>query len=266
MLRSTSIEPVLIKGWSVARLYPEKGMRPYDDTDLVVRHSQYTSALAVTHEQKVTEFSVDLHKGPEAFGYRREDEFFAHSQLVKLGEVDVRVPSPEDSLRISCLHFLHHGAFRPLWLCDVALAVESKDSDFDWDRCLSTNKRVSDWIACTIGLAHQLLGARIDHIPVKRRAQNLPGWLIPTVLKQWEKPFARDHGVARHRAPMASYLKNPSGLLRDLRTRWPNPIEATVHLKGPFNEVPRWPFQVGECIARSAAFVSRLPRALRHGG
>ena len=93
-----------------------------------------------------------------------------------------------------------------------------------------------------------------------------PSWLIPTVLKQWEKPFAKDHGVARHRAPMALYLRNPSGLLRDVRTRWPNPIEATVHVGGPFNEFPRLPFQIAECVARAAKFVARLPKALREGG
>src|SRR5262249_30055944 len=42
LLRSNGIEPVLIKGWSIARLYPEKGMRPYDDTDVVIRRDQYS--------------------------------------------------------------------------------------------------------------------------------------------------------------------------------------------------------------------------------
>jgi hypothetical protein len=265
LMSSRGIEPILIKGWSIARLYPKKGMRPYDDVDLVVRRDQYSSALGVTQEQKVTEFSVDLHKGFEEFGYRSEDEFLANSHLVRLGELDVRVLCPEHSLRIICLHLLHHGAFRPLWLCDVALAVESRAADFHWDRCLSANKRVADWVACTIGLAHQLLGARIDDTPVKHRAENLPAWLVKGVLKQWEKPFARDHGVARHRAPMSSYLRDPSGLLRDIRLRWPNPIEATVYTHGPFNELPRWPFQVGECIGRTAKFIARLPKAFGEG-
>jgi hypothetical protein len=44
---------------------------------------------------------------------------------------------------------------------------------------------------------------------------------------------------------MATYLRNPAGLLKALRTRWPDPIEATIRLKGPFNEVPRLPFQIG---------------------
>ncbi len=265
LLRSNGIEPLLIKGWSIARLYPEKGMRPYDDTDLVIRRGQYSHAQAVVGEQKSTEFGVDLQDAAEAFGYGNEDDLFANSQLVRLGDVGVRTPSPEDSLRIICIHFLRHGAFRPLWLCDVAVSVESRPADFDWDRCLGRNKRAADWVACAIGLAHRLLGARIDDTPVKRRADKLPRWLVPTVLKQWEKPFARDHGAGRHRAPMARYIRHPRGLLGDIRRRWPNPIEATVYVRGPFNEVPRLPFQIGECVGRAAKFMARLPKAVRDG-
>src|SRR5215218_1481022 len=33
LLRSEQIEPVLVKGWSIGRLYPSKGLRPYGDID-----------------------------------------------------------------------------------------------------------------------------------------------------------------------------------------------------------------------------------------
>ena len=257
LLRSNDIEPVLIKGWSVARLYPEKGMRPYDDTDLVVRPDRLEQARAVVRNQKETEFDVDLHGELDEYGFESEDDFFDNSRLVKLGDFDVRVPALEDSLRVACIHFLRHGAFRPLWLCDVALLVESRPANFDWDRCLGRNKRITDWVACAIGLAHQLLGAIVDDTPVKQRAEKLPRWLVPAVLKQWEKPFAKDHGVARHRAPMSSYLRNPSGVFGDLIRRWPNGIEATVYVRGSFNELPRFPYQIGECIRRAARFVTR---------
>jgi hypothetical protein len=36
--------------------------------------------------------------------------------------------------------------------------------------------------------------------------------------------------------------------------RWPNGIEATVGLRGPFNGLPRLPFQVAECVTRTARF------------
>ena len=46
----------------------------------------------------------------------------------------------EDQLRQLCLHLLRHGACRPLWLCDVAVMLESLPGDFDWDRCLGGDR------------------------------------------------------------------------------------------------------------------------------
>ena len=62
---------------------------------------------------------------------------------------------------------------------------------------------------------------------------------------------------------MAAYLKSPTGILQALLLRWPNGIEATVRVGGPFNEMPRLPFQVGECVARSARFIATLPKLLK---
>lgn len=262
-LRSSGIEPVLVKGWSIARIYPEKGLRPYDDIDLAIPNDQFAAAEAIVQDQKWSVSTIDLHRGFEELDPRGENDLFADSQLVKLGDVDVRVLTPEDSLRVLCLHLLHHGAFRPLWLCDVAVAMESRTPDFDWDRCLGTNKRVADWVACTIGLAHELLGTDVEASPVARRAKNLPRWLVPAVLKQWDAPFALVHGPAKHRAPMANYLRQPAGLSRDVRNRWPDPIEATISLGGPFNDWPRLPFQLGNGVLRAMRFLLRLPGLLR---
>lgn len=266
LLRSGDIEPVLVKGWGIARFYPERGMRPYDDVDLVVPVEQYTDAEAIINQAENLRGYVDLHKGfREVDPLNDEDELFSSSQLVMLDDVKVRVLRPEDSLRALCLHLLRHGAFRPLWLCDIAVAVETRTHEFDWDFCLGRNKRVGDLVACTIGLANQLLGARVEDTPIASRAKNLPSWLIPSVLKQWETPFSKNHGTAKHIDQVLTYLRHPSGVLKDLRGRWPDPIEATVYVGGPFNELPRLPFQIGECIGRTAQFIARLPKALRNG-
>src|SRR3977135_1985144 len=37
LLRSSAIEPILVKGWAAAGYYPERGLRPYGDIDLLVR-------------------------------------------------------------------------------------------------------------------------------------------------------------------------------------------------------------------------------------
>ena len=263
LLRSRGIEPVLVKGWSIARLYSEKGLRPYEDIDLVIREDQFAAAQAVMKEQGDRQYFFDLHRGFKTLDNRAHVDLFGSSRLIRLGEADVRALRPEDHLRVLCLHLLHHGAFRPLWLCDVAVAVESRPADFDWGRCLGENRRVADWVACTIGLAHRLLGAQAEDTPAAHRAKDLPAWLIQNVLKQWENPLPKNHGVSKHRAPMVNYLRHPAGMLEDLRNRWPGPLEATVNMRGPFNELPRLPFQLAECASRAAKFLAQIPEALR---
>jgi hypothetical protein len=61
---------------------------------------------------------------------------------------------------------------------------------------------------------------------------------------------------------MVSFARRPAGVLRALRSRWPNAIEATVGVHGPFNGLPRLPFQLAECVSRTARFTLGLPRAL----
>jgi len=263
LLRLSDIEPILVKGWAVAQLYPEKGLRPHDDIDLIVRPDQYRAAQSALGDWKEKRDRIDLHKDCSAVDDRDFDSLYARSRLVNLDGVEVRVPGPEDHLGILCLHLLHHGAFRPLWLCDIAAAVETRPADFDWARCLGKNKRRADWIACTVGLTHQLLGAVVEDTPAAARSKRLPRWFLSGVLKQWETPFAKDQSPMKNRAPMAAYLRHPSGALEDLRARWPNPIMATIDMEGRFNELPRLPYQLGTCLARALKFLGQLPKLLR---
>jgi hypothetical protein len=253
LFREVGVEPVVIKGWAIARFYPEPGMRPYSDLDLCVQPDQYSKAETLLKDPAATrECVIDLHYGFDKFDDHRCDEILARSELVWLDDVQVRVLSAEDHLRFVCMHLLRHGAVRPPWLCDVAVLLESRPKNFDWDRCLSGSRRQADWVACAIGLAHQLLGARIEGTPIAGRAKNLPKWMVPAVLKEWGIPYSFPGQVA-------VYLRNLRWwreLLRELPRHWPNPIEATATVGGAFNSLPRMPFQVGHLISRAAALVS----------
>src|SRR6185295_2222439 len=240
LLRNAGVEPILAKGWAVARLYPDTSLRPYGDIDLYVRPDQYSSAMGVLASPEGTRFVVDLHEGFDPSEGISIDALYERSRLVSLADVKVRVPSDEDHLRILCLHFLRHGAWRPLWLCDIAVAVETRAPEFDWNICLGTNARRADWIACSIGLANRLLGAEIAGTPVADRAKTLPAWLISNVLKQWETPYSMSQPPVNYAAPMSKYMRDPRGFLSDLR--------------------PRWPFQIGECMIRTGRFLARTLR------
>ncbi len=263
LLRAAGIEPLLIKGWSVARLYPEAALRPYGDIDICVRPEQYATAESVLQSTEAKGCWTDLHKGLSELRDRSLGDVYARSQLVKIDDVYVRVLCAEDHFGLLCIHFLRHGAWRPLWLCDIGVMLETLPSDFNWNLCLGTSKRHANWITCTIELAHQLLDARIADLPQELRIKRLPRWLAPHVLKQWETPYAINQAPMKHSAPMASYLYHPAGLLKDVRNRWPDPLLATISLNGSLNNLPRFPFQLGNCLARTVQFLARLSASPR---
>jgi hypothetical protein len=247
LLRSHRIEPILVKGWAVARHYAEPFVRPCGDVDLCVREEQYRAAQAVLKERATGDYSVDLHAGFRNLDDRSFCELMARSELLEIEGESIRVLSPEDHLRVLCYHFLREGGWRPLWLCDISVALESRPYDFDWDLCLGGKRRRADWVTCAVGLAHRLVGAQLSGTPAAVRNVRLPGWLVPSILREWEVRSM----YQRHRAPMTSALSHPLRTLRSLRHHWPTPVEATVTLGAPFNELPRLPFQAVGCLSRA---------------
>lgn len=258
-LRSAGVEPILLKGWAIARLYPEAGLRPSGDIDLCVAPEQQGAAQAVLNRPENRQYWVDLdHDELTRFHGRSFEDLYSCSELVALDCTEVRILGPEDHLRILCLHLLKHGAWRPLWLCDVAAALESRSAVFDWHRCLGPDIRQLEWVLCTIALAHVLLGAELGDAPV---AGELPAWLTASVLKQWNAPYPPNLPVIA--TDLSRHWRAPGTLLGDLAKRWPNPIQATVDASGDFNRTPRLPFQVRHCLERGIKLLrqqSEVPR------
>jgi hypothetical protein len=260
-LRANSIEPILIKGWANARLYPQAGLRPYGDVDLCVKPDEYEKALALLLKMEdARAYPVDLHKALGRLDGREWDEFYARSRVVKLDDESVRLLSSEDHLHILSVHMLEDGAWRPIQLCDIAAAVEAADASFDWDVCLSRDKRRAKWIASAVNLARTLLGASLKDCPLKIKEARMPRWLLPTVLRHWERPCLQDH---RPPELIMETLRRPAQLPKAALKRWPDPIGATIRLKGSFNAWPRLPFQLSDYFIHSGKFLLRLPGLLR---
>ena len=245
LLRAAKVSVLVGKGWAAARLYPEPGLRAYGDLDLYMAPQAHGAALAALREPSIPPGPVDLHRGFSDLDDLGGEALFARSRVAVLDDGEVPVFGPEDHLRLLCLHGLRHGLSRPLWLCDVAVALESRREDFDWDRLLSGDRRRAEAVACALGLAQELLGARVEATPVAGRA--LPRWLVPSVLRQWGSGSG-------WREPMSFFLRRPAGVLRELRRHWPNRIEATVGVRAPFNDLPRLPFQLAFAALRAARF------------
>jgi hypothetical protein len=251
LLRQARIEAILIKGWAAAGLYPDRGLRPYGDIDLIVRPEHYDAAAELLGGPEVKDCWIDLHKHLSELDDRPVNGLFQRSMQVSLRGQTVTVLSAEDHLALLAVHLLKHGAWRPLWLCDIGAAIESLPAKFDWTACLGRNRTRAGWISSAIALAHKLLGARLDNVAPEARISKLPVWLEQNVLRQWEHPFAADQPPMSHPAPIKTALRRPSMLFEALRQRWPNPILATVSVNGQFNNLPRLPYQLGNCLARA---------------
>ena len=67
----------------------------------------------------------------------------------------------------------------------------------------------------------------------------------------------------RHLTPMTTVWRTPVYALKGVRHHWPNPFDGTIGVKGPFNEMPRLPFQLGNCLLRTINYFRRRPKILQ---
>ena len=266
LFRTANVDAMLVKGWAMARCYPAPALRPYGDIDLLVRPSDRRLAEQVLASEAARDCFTDLHAGMFELADRSLADVFARSHLVLCGAEQVRVPAPEDHLALLAIHLLRHAAWRPLWLCDIAMMIETLPTDFDWRVCLGQDRRRVNWILSAIGLARLLLGADVQDVPAANRVEQIPRWLTARVLQNWSAPYMKAHAPFHHHAPMAQYLSNPRGLLRDLVRRWPDPILATVTVNGSFARRRRVRYEMANGLLRLARFASRpLTKALPTG-
>jgi len=230
-LREAGIEPVLVKGFSVARQYPPGLVRPAGDIDLVVRAEDFERAGSVQREA-FPDTDVDLQ---EEFFWpdRPNDAFWERTVTVDVGGVPVPVLAREDHLRVLCFHFLRHGGQRPLWLVDLAVAVERRGDGFDWNAALGFDPARRSWVTAALGCSARLVGLELDWAPPVVRGAALPGWVAQEVIRQWDEP-------ERFMFEGASTLlvRRPGSVFRVLRERWPGPIAATFYSGRPVNGTP----------------------------
>jgi len=235
-LRAAGIEPIVIKGWSTARLYPEPGLRPYVDLDLVVPPGLGASAETILQDDggvicpdhaDVLDASTWTASGPHGpQGDLADHPWEAvreRSRLVALGELRVRVLGPEDHLRLSAVHAFRHGFISPKWLCDIGLLVERLPHDFDWSYCLAGDPRHTEQLLRTLGLAHHTLGADVHSCP--GTAKEIPPWLSSSVFRRWGMPRVEGPGPS-----LLSGWRQPSKVRIELCRRWPDPLESTLRL------------------------------------
>lgn len=255
--RSRGIEPILIKGWVAARDYPIENPRFYTDIDIAVSAKDFEPAKKVLASDEGIKIAVDLHRELRHLDTKPWDSIMRDSVKTELDGCDVRIPAPEDHLRILAVHWLNDGGERRDRLWDIFYAVENRPGDFDWDRCLDPVSDLrKEWIIATIGLAHKYIGLSVEGLPFEDRAKQLPQWLIKTVEHEWSSNV-------RHRS-LHTCLNDPKQFLRQLRKRFPpNPLQATIEQEGDIRHGSRLPYQIGSFKARMIPSIRSIFQILR---
>jgi Uncharacterised nucleotidyltransferase len=250
MLRSVGVEPVLLKGWSVGRLYPDSAGRCLGDIDLLIGDEQLPIAEEKLHDLAL---NVDWHKLSSLKAeFAEPEEVVRRSGLVPLSNARIRVLCDEDNLHFVAIHMLRHGGWSPVWMRDVAVLLGCRLASFDWDVCLGPDTTRAGWVLSALLLAHKLAGADISGTPVEQH--KVPEWLEPAVVRAQQTPEPEDNQPPES---IWTALAHPWRLPDALRKRWPNPITAAVITGSPFENRSPCAHQLRYCTHLAANFLSR---------
>ncbi|MBI2713778.1 MAG: nucleotidyltransferase family protein [Rhizobiales bacterium] len=277
-LALNGLEPLIFKGWASAQHYALPHLRPFGDIDICVQPGRHAEARELLQRHVIPGVNnlvngpfvldcgpagklcqIDLHAGLDQFHLPSLDTLFARSQRIACGDRAIRILSHEDHLRLVAMHFLRHGGYRPLWLCDVAAMLETVPGDFDWDICFGKDPRYAHWLACVFELARRLLGARIEGLPQAYHVDTLPDWFMRTALNEWQVPY-----LSRMKQPWSYWAAKPWIIPSQLKARWPNPISATFKSGGNFGRKSRLLYQLAFLGAAIVTAVSNRLCAAIH--
>lgn len=250
VLRERGVRFTLIKGLSVASRYPEPGLRPFCDHDIVVDRSDEAAARQACATLRDVE--VDLHVGLPHMSASESAAALARATTVEIGGLEVPVLATEEALRLLARHALVHGVWRPVWLCDLALLAEADAGRIDWRRVPGTDRGGARAVAIALLLCREVLGASIDDAAAG--TMRLPGWIVPALFAQWGAPYPEQR-------PLGQLPSSLRGLLEEARRRFRDPLTASAAL-GAWNDLPRLPVQAADLAVRTVRFLAGRP--LRH--
>lgn len=250
IFRLNNIEPVLIKGWAAARLYPRPFERLSVDVDLAVDPLVFAEGKKLLIEKNVS--GVDLHEGLRHLDILAWKDLFARSQLVKIKEAEIRILSEEDHLRVLCVHWLNDGGTNKERLWDIFYAIENRSKEFDWERCLEcVGAKRKQWIICAAAMAEKYLLLDLSKTPLAGKSGQIPKWLIKAVEKEWKRDIKL--------IPLENCLKDKKIFFQQLKLRLPpNPVESTIEMEGAFDEKTRIFYQLRALLMRLKVSVKKI--------
>jgi hypothetical protein len=228
------IDAIVFKGCALGLYYGRSWLRPFGDLDLIVHRDHIDAARAtlrrigaessaqpdifiVPNPGPGAPLTIDLHDGLPGWYDLTTEDLFAQAEPREVAPGSVFLtPSLAHHLRLVSLHMFKHGAWRPLWLCDVAALAEAAGPEFDTAACFGSGTFTRDWTQSALAAARDLLGADVSAVlPGNVQA---PPWVLAAILSAWRRP-----SPWRGELPFGAALKDPKAWLE---ARWPDPIEA----------------------------------------
>ena len=162
------VEVIVLKGAALSpNLYPNLGLRPLRDIDLLIQRKELAQLVEILCtlgyerypppardgieylEGELTfvkdggfPLVIELHwtlGPPYPYSGRIKPEGLWHrARRVNLAGVDTLVLCPEDSLLHACLHLTHHSqGFRLIPACDIAELIRHHQGSLDWEAFLN---------------------------------------------------------------------------------------------------------------------------------
>lgn len=193
-LRDAGLEPLIFKGPSVARRYPDPGLRPMDDIDVILPPQSYRSGIdaleragwidirhtrtavqrakddydTVLVHGDVPQLPLELHWDVASWHERatsvRASTLWEARQRVDLFGVDTFALPPEEDLVALANHAgkPFHNFGRLIWTVDLAVIAETAPVGIDWDRVAWLARRWQCRTVLAVALRHaQRLGAGV---------------------------------------------------------------------------------------------------------
>jgi Uncharacterised nucleotidyltransferase len=183
-LTDAGLEPVVFKGPAVAARYPEPGLRPMEDIDLLLPRRHHQRALAalaaagwqvvrpggadrydtVLVHDEVPSLSLELHYGLEGTSQRvtalEPEALWERRQPIACAGTPAFGLPLTDELVVLAAHAgkPHHGFVRLAWTADLAMIVgdaAERGTPVDWERvhALATEARCLTVVAAALALA-----------------------------------------------------------------------------------------------------------------
>jgi hypothetical protein len=202
-LTDAGLEPVVFKGPAVAARYPEPGLRPMDDIDLLLPQAHHRHALealgragwevtragsdghydTVLRHGEIPSFLLEVHYGLEDASQRttalNSDELWARRQPLECAGTKAFGLPPVEEIVVLAAHAgkPHHRFVRLVWMADLAMIVshaERHDIAIDWGRVRDVARvgRCLPVVGAALAMARRAgLDAPVGLFPLPTRGQ-----------------------------------------------------------------------------------------------